>query len=163
MVEDGGHEPSPQDTLVAPFYPDPSQRILGVSVEIEDCLVMKIETFLELAREREGGEFQWEEWSPHLLEARMERKPHTIPLGRSWVCGSRLFRVASTRAGYEASLYVFDFSPRGRMKHFRGCPTEAIDPNVKEFYLSWGSIRVHDVSFGHDSVVYQLVSGFSSS
>jgi len=163
MVEDGGHEPSPQDTMVAPFYPDPSQRILGVLVKIRDCLVMKVETFLELARERAGGEFQWEEWGPYLLKARMERKSYPIPFVRSWVSGSRLFRVALPQTGYTASLHVFDFSPRSRMKHFWRCPTGIMDPNVNEFHLFRGSTRMRNVSFGHDSVVYQLVSGFLSS
>jgi len=66
-VEAGGQEPSSQNTLNTLFYPDPSQRILALCLDIqEDFSVMKVETLLRLAGERAGGEIQWREWSPYL-------------------------------------------------------------------------------------------------
>ena len=65
----GEYQPSPQDTLSAPFYPDPSQRILALSLE-HRCgfYVIKAEVLLRLARERFGEVVRWEEWRPYLVE-----------------------------------------------------------------------------------------------
>ena len=166
IAEAGGYQPSPQDTMIALFYPDPSQRILALSLDIKDgFLVMKVETLLRLARERAGGKIQWREWNPYLFETFLEQRPYPLGFKRSWVSGSRLFRVTVSLDDYSCYLYVYDFSARGRMKHFMragGC-NKVMHSSVTEIRFPWKAAEIYDVSFGHDSVVSRVVSGFSSS
>jgi hypothetical protein len=54
---------------MCPFYPDPSQRIIALSLDPrKGPLVMRVETLLRLARERAGGEIWWREWNSYLVE-----------------------------------------------------------------------------------------------
>jgi hypothetical protein len=164
MVEASGYEPSPQETLVAPFYPDPSQRILAMSLDTQDGYsVMKVETFLRLARERAGGRVQWREWSPHLILAYAKRRPLTLTYIRSWVSGSRFFRISNPGGRSTFHFNVYDFSPLGRTKHFwRGGGTHKVMHRcAKRIHLPClGNEIIRDASFGHDSVISQIVSIF---
>lgn len=167
IVEAGGHMPSPQEILTAPFYPDPSQRIIAMSLNIYDgFLVMKVETLLRLARERAGGKIQWQEWSPYLIQPYLKWRSYPLSFLRSWVSGFRLFRVSTLRGDGPCRLYVYDFSARGRMKHFEwiGGSHKVMFPSVKKRRLCWNDTNISHISFGHDSVVFlRVVSGFLSS
>ena len=163
VIEAGGHKPSPQDILTAPFYPDPSQRILAFSLGSGNGMsVMKVETLLRLSRERTGGKVQWKEWKPYLLETFLEREPHESDV-RSWVSGFRLFRLPAALDD-TCDLYVYDFSARGRMSSLR---QPAGNDRQVRMYPSvrrcWKDINMCDTNVGHDSVVFLTVSVFSSS
>ena len=162
VFEEGGYRPSPQDMLTAPFYPDTSQRILGLKMEFEGVLyVTKVETLLRFARERAGEEVQWEEWEPCLVEVPIPEGMPGMTL-RSVVSGFRLFFVFTPRNDPRLNLCVYDFSPRSRMKflHPGGRGFKVMRPSVTGFRLPWNTLDVYDISFGHDSMVAQLVSRF---
>ena len=167
IVEAGGHEPSPQDTLTAPFYPDPSQRILALSRDVQEGFsVMKVGTLLRLAREQARGEVRWGEWSPHLLQTSLKwGGVFPFDFERSWVSGFRLFRASLWRSTYTCYLHVYDFSPRGRTKHLWTAADcrRAVRPSLRGMPLNRNYTDICGFSFGHDSLVYRVVSGFSPS
>ena len=104
----GGHEPSCGATFT-PFYPDPSQRILVFYFEdFERLLVIKPETALRLARERNGEDLPWEEWNDHVTWVHAELEVEGI-----WVSGSRLYCAYSCDDGYcVPSMQVYDLSAK---------------------------------------------------
>ena len=159
VTEAAGYKPSPQDILTAPFYSEPSQRILAFSLGLEgSMLVMKVETLLRLSRERAGEEVQWQEWETYLLKTPTLHTLHTQP----WVSGSRLFRPCRRGRGNRCELHVYDFSARGHMKSLHqsaGNGSEAVYPSVR-YHLPWLAIDIQDINFGHDSMVFQVVSPF---
>ena len=162
LFETGGYS-APQDTLTAPFYPDPSQRIFSLSMEShKGPCVMKVEALLEIAREQAGEQVQWEEWKPYLVETALQGPLRTSYHLRSWVSGFRLFSVSIAQDDGGCDLHVYDFSPRARTKFLRleedGC--KVMRPSVGGCRLPWDAIDIHDISFGHDSMIVQLVSRF---
>ena len=165
--EASGYNPSPQDILSAPFYPDPSQRILGLSMGPQwGFYVTKVERLLSIARERAGEEIQWEEWKPCLIEIFSQGTPDgTYHLG-SWVSGFRVFSAFVAWAHHGGcTLRVYDFSPRASVKflHSVGDGCKVMYPSVAAFCLPQYDTGVCGISFGHDSMVVELVSRFPSS
>jgi hypothetical protein len=166
VAEAGGYKPSPQDALHAPFYPDPSQRILALSLDPrKSFLVMRIETLLRLARERAGEVIQWGEWNSYLYETFLGGDFYRSRYVQCWVSGFRLFRVSILRDMSGCYLHVYDFSAHARTRFLqpRGNGRQVMHPSVTECRLPWRAIDIYDVSFGHDGVVFQVVSRFSSS
>ena len=168
ISEAGGYKPSPQDTLTAPFYPDPSQRIFALSLKPQRTLrVIKVETFLRLARERAGREVQWREWKSHLVETLLKRELDRSQEVQPWISGFRLFHVSTVPDDIIRScdLHVYDFSGQGRMKSLQ--PTDnghqVMHPSVTGHRLPWKVVDMDNVSFGHDSLVFQVVSRFPPS
>jgi hypothetical protein len=164
LFEAGGYHPSLQDTLSStPFYPASSQRILALSLEPQRGFgVIKVETLLKLARERAGEEIHWEEWKPYLVETSTEG---TLNASYHWLSGFRLFSASVTKDGRRCDLHVYDFSPHARMKflHLAGDGRKVIRPSVVGHRLPWNAMDIHDITFGHDSMVVQLVSHFLTS
>ena len=164
LFETGGYKPSPQDLLAAPFYPDPSQRILALSVEPRNAFyVMKVETLLRIARERAGGVVQWEEWKPSLIETARGNHSRTYRRGH-WVSGFRLFSTSSV-SSEGSDLRVHDFSPHASMKflHLADDGRPLMHPSVTAFRLPREDYDgpAHGISFGHDSMVFEFVSRIS--
>ena len=160
-VEAGGYKPSTQDVLHAPLYPDPSQRILALSLHPrEGFLVMRVETLLRLAREQAGGEIGWEEWNPYLIEASLGSSLYRSRYVQCWVSGCRLFRVSILQVARGCSLHVYDFSAHARTKLLQPGDNgrQVMHPTVTAYRLPWSTIDICDASFGHDSVVFQVVS-----
>ena len=163
MMEAGGYKPSLQDVLHAPFYPDPSQRILALSLHPrKGFLVMRVETLLRLAREQAGGEIGWEEWNPYLIEASLGSSLYRSRYVQCWVSGCRLFRVSILQVARGCSLHVYDFSAHARTKLLQPGDNgrQVMHPTVTAYRLPWSTIDICDASFGHDSVVFQVVSHF---
>jgi len=149
----GGHEPSHEDHLFAPFYPNPSQRVLPLWFSRDDrLLVVKIETLLKLAQERESEDIQWEEWQPHVTW--VQRTSQTARFG---VSGNRLCCVYSTESG-GASMDVYDFGAGASTRHMEtaeGGAVWRVTPDITKA-LPW---RVDDILllYGcHDSLAFVL-------
>ena len=76
LFDTGGYKPSPQEILTAPFYPEPSQRILALSTEPQkEFSIMRVETLLRFARERAGKEIRWEDWKRYLIGIVLQKAP----------------------------------------------------------------------------------------
>ena len=106
-LDQGGHEPTPEEDSLAPFYQDPSQRMLALEFRRgRSVFVVKTEVLLELARERGGAELGWEQWRAHVVEVISHDTSESL-----WISGSRLFCVREDCG--DAQVYVYDFSPRG--------------------------------------------------
>jgi len=151
--------------MIAPFYPDPSQRILALCYGPHGrCFVINVELFLELAREREGQYVKWEEWVTHTIEIQVEGD--SFP-GHIWVSGSQLYCTMCRLEGVDlsSSLRIYDFSHAGRSKHLRTLDrpnksrgTREISPSLENYKLPWNpDDRVIPVK-GHDSIVFSIVS-----
>ena len=163
LFDAGGYKPSPQDTLAAPFYPDPSQRILALYVEPQrELYVVKAETLLRLAMGRVGEELQWEEWKSCLIETIPHATPDTAYCLGSWVSGFRLFSAFVMLGERVCNLSVHDFSPRASMRflHSAGDGRKVMHPSVPAFHLPWNHRFLIGIRFGHDSMVAELVSRF---
>jgi len=155
----GGYQPSPQDILAAPFYPDPSQRILVLPVEAQSWFyVIKVETLLKLARERAGEGIEWEDWEPFLIRTATPGTPDATHDPRSWVSGFRLFSSSIAVGDDRLNLHVYDFSPHARMKflHMAGDGCRVVHPSVTAWRLPWDPFDICDISVGHDSMLVQL-------
>ena len=163
FFEASGYNPSPRDILSAPFYPDPSQRILALSMGPQwGFHVIKVERLLRFARERAGEEIQWEEWKQYLFETVSQGIPDGIYYLGSWVSGFRFISAFIAWGDGGCTLRVYDFSPRGSMKflHSGGDGCRVMDPSVAAFRLPRYNTGIRGISFGHDSIVVELVSRF---
>lgn len=57
--EPSGHVPSPDELVAAPFYPELSQRILGLGFGDFGWHPIRVEQLPRLAREREEQDIGW--------------------------------------------------------------------------------------------------------
>ena len=151
----GGHEPSHDDDLFAPFYPDTSQRVLVIEGSSDGLLVMKTEALLKLAQERKGEDLQWEEWqscATWLLP--------TIPSSTLWLSGPRLCLEHAAEHHGERSMDVFDLSVQASARRTEtevGC----FEPDATQT-LPWETEPV--ISYGcHDNITFVLVRTTRSS
>lgn len=162
IIEANGYKPSPQDILTAPFYPEPSQRILAFYPEPKGTiLAMKVETLLWLAKEKAGGEVRWQEWEPYLFDTLVESRLYRSHFVRSWVSGFRLFHLSITWGNNVCDFRVYDFSTHGRMNSLRqpaGDGPRVVQPSARRSHLPWKAINICNISFGHDSMVFRVVS-----
>ena len=148
----GGHTPSRDDELFAPFHPDPSQRVLAIGLH-DFVSVVRTEGLLRLAREREGGHLQWGEWKTHVTW--IVRDGYT---SRLWVSGPRVCCADPTESG-GTSIDVYDFGAQASAKcgeqikcqvaqRFTPSVTKIVPWEVEEIVASHG---------GHDSLSFVLV------
>ena len=153
LVSDlGGHVPSHEDGLFAPFYLDPSQRVLGVEF-LGSVIVTKTETLLKLARDREGDCLQWREWQSHVT--RIEREGY---LNKIWVSGPRLCYAEVTESG-ETSMDVYDFGARASavcVESIKDGVAQRFTPSVTQI-LPWGIDQIINSYGCHDSMTFVLV------
>jgi len=161
LLERGVHKPSPTEHL-APFYQDPVQRIVALSMSKSlDHLVFPVEALVRLAEGREGCEIGWDEWKEHVVIPSI----HVPDLANTWVSGCRLFCI--TFSGYarlDANMEVYDFSKKGRVKYLGELANSGLG-GVR--YLSstgvclklpWESFYFAGMDGGHDSVALFIVS-----
>ena len=160
----GGHEASPGDSL-APFYQDPSQRVLAIVLYAADYMtvfVVKVEALLRLARERGSADIEWEEWRAYvvMVSFRQELRP------RLWVSGSRLLSIElNPDSDLVSWMDVLDFSPWESALHVETVShafpdfvwgiLPPIDSNILE--LPCDTIEIVFLNCGHDSLVYLMV------
>ena len=66
LSEQGAHGPSPEESL-APFYPDPAQRVVVLQMQSATCyLAVSVGTLLEF-KSRGGTEIRWDEWRDRVV------------------------------------------------------------------------------------------------
>ena len=156
-IEQGGHKPSPEESLLAPFFPDPSQRILVIQF-CGSVFVMKTEVLLRLAQERGGAALEWEQWKTHTIEVQTEG------VANFWVSGPRLFGVSSIN---EIWMDVHDFSPRASARYLEtitgrdGVVQRFMCPSMQINRPPWSALdpAIHFASGGgHDSVALLMVN-----
>lgn len=159
-MEMGGHEPSPEESLLAPFFPDTSQRILAVEIrKRRTFFVMKTEVLLGLAQEWGGVALEWEQWKAHSIEVQQPRDLAVV----SCVSGPRLFFTPTAQTWVD----VYDFSPQASARHLetttnrRGMVQRCMRPSIRKRHLPWPARRpatVHFINGGHDSIVFLMVN-----
>ena len=143
QLEPGMHRPSPEDST-APFYPDPSQRIVALTVRDSCHFVLRLGALLKFLGSREGSEIQWEEWRNLVIIPSTNLKPRGIT--RIWVSGCKFFSLHSTGRGPAAHMETHDFSVWGRTdyipeqvvaEHFgvRYMPPTGARGLVQEYYV----------------------------
>ena len=110
FLESGVHKPSSTDYLT-PFYQDPTQRIAVLRIFCRyPYLVFPVEALLELARDHEGHEIEWDGWKKHVALPSFLDNYIDFHL----VSGCRFFRF---RYEPDEAVEVYDFSIRGRVRH----------------------------------------------
>jgi hypothetical protein len=145
----GGHEPSHEEASFAPFYPDPTQRVLAVRFrDGQSLVVVKIEALLRLAKERGCVDLRWREWKSCFVGVKYENPC------RPWVSGHRLFRLYGFR---EKAIDVYDFSVsksvRYTEKTIGRSAQKFASPNVTHDLQPWGDFVLGFSGTGHDSIV----------
>ena len=158
-LDQGGHKPSPQEDLLAPFYQDASQRVLAIELhDLNSVFVMKTEVLLQLARERGDTDLEWEEWKAHAVEV----QPGGGYVG-FWVSSPRLFRISwPKRWDEEMLLDVYDFSARASAQYMETVTdrnwgfSQVMQPSIQKHHLP------RDVSarlgVGHGGIVFLTVN-----
>ena len=151
-LDQGGHEPTPEEDSLAPFYQDPSQRILTVKFfRGGSVFVMKTEALLELARECGGTELGWGQWRAHVVEVADNSE-------FLWVSGPRLFCMR--RKHRNPWVDVYDFSPRASALHveevanYEGETVRTMEPSLDWHGLLWHADGIYFANSGHDSIVF---------
>lgn len=160
ILERGAHKPSPAESL-APFYQDPAQRIVALSMTYADYyLVFQAEALLRMAEDRKGCEIEWDEWKKIvLIPSIRELDPVNV-----WVSGSHLLCITSEFILPEAKIEMYDFSIQGR-KDYLSKRTNRDLGGVR--YLEstginarhpWNIDELLDSSSSHDSILFFHVS-----
>ena len=148
----GGHTPSRDDEIFAPFHPDPSQRVLAIG-HYNFVSVVRTEGLLRLAREREGEHLQWREWKTHVTW--IVRDGYT---SRLWVSGPRVCCADPTESG-GTSIDVYDFGAQASAKYVesvKGRMSQRFTPSVTKI-VPWEADEIN-ASHGHyDSLSFVLV------
>jgi len=155
-LEPGGHRPSPEEDLFAPFYPDPSKRVLAVDLRGS-------ETLLTLAREWGGEALEWEQWNAHGIDIRCGR------VVAPWVSGPRLFCISwVTVDPQEMEMEIYDFSVRENVGYLRlptdvgGAGQRPMWPRAQEPRILWDVSLIYFAGGGHDSIALLAVRTPSS-
>ena len=154
-LDEGGHEPSLEESLLAPFYQAASHRVLAIELRSHNyTFVVKTETLLRLAQERRGTSLSWGQW-----------KAHTVELGDSrpdWVSGTQLFSTRIVTQNKDTWLEVYDFSPRASetcvMTDRGGIIRQVVRPCMREHYLPWNSSRIYFSNGSYDSIAVIMVN-----
>ena len=159
-LEQGGHKPSPDD-LLAPFYQDASQRILAVGFNGHNSVfVTKIGALLELARERGGTHFEWEQWKAHVAEIQPECYTDL------WISGPRIFYISIIKMDtMDVAIGVYDFSAyisAWGIKEVTGEDGRVLRVMLQSspmYDLPWNGYAICLSGGGHDSIVLMRRGG----
>ena len=161
-LDKGGHEPTPEEDLLAPFYQDPSQRILALEFHGDrPVFVMKTAILLELARKHTGKKLGWGQWRTYVIEVESH-----FGNGPFWVYGPRLFCMRWKEVE-DVWVDVHDFSPRPSARHIRKLAYDSpgvmwqMRPNVQWCHLPWHATVVRFANGGHDSIVFLKVNALA--
>jgi hypothetical protein len=160
LLERGVYKPSLAESL-APFHPDPYQRIVALRLpSAPHYLVFQVGALLEFLQSHEGTVVQWDEWRSHVVipSINLDRRQNV----RVWVSGCRFFSLYFTDSSLDFQMEVYDFSVRGRVKYlskqvderFPGVTCLSSTGVVAQVQLD----GVLDVYNGHDSIVFHGVS-----
>ena len=151
-LDRGGHEPTPEEDSLAPFYQDPSQRLLVLEAFDEHTysFAMRTEALLKLAREWGGAGLMWEQWIAHVVRFQFTNKASL------WISGPRLFCL---RCVVNAWIDVFDFSPQASARNMgeevSSYNGTVLRMKVDELHiLPWRPDTIYFAAGGHDSIVF---------
>ena len=151
LVSDWGrYQPPHEDGLPPPFYPDPSQKVFAVELQV-GVFVMKIETLLRLAQQRKGQCLRWEEWCTHAVRVSRDWDDTR----GTWVSDHRLFCVSPAESGTTV-MDVYDFGAQASARH-----TETAEGSMTELstsqILPWGVNDIIALCGCHDSITFLAV------
>ena len=157
-LEQGSHEPSPAE-IMAPFHPDPSQRIAVLYINQSPCyLLFRVATLLELAKHGRS-QVPWDEWKSCAVVPSIQLSP--LMRFEAWVCGSRLFTTYQSGPSSHVRMEVYDFSVQGRAKYLSNSVNRGIgglrylSSTGTRVRVPWGEPRSCG---GRDSVSFHTVS-----
>jgi len=154
-LEPCSHAPLPDEVMAAPFYPDPSQRMLALNFNGQRWCTIKTELLLELARKWEGQDVEWCQWGEIVKSRDMSGRDH------AWVSGCRLFYLAFDSA--TSYLQIHDFSPGSRVKNLDvpgGASENEGETRMSSIVglhkLPWHPRQLWDMSpiVGYDTIVF---------
>ena len=155
LCEWGVRGPTLAESL-APFYQDPTQRIIGVVGPGPDYtyLIFQLGALLKLLESLEGFEIEWDEWNFCVVIPSIEQERHT-----AWVSGSRLFCAGY---GQDAQIEMFDFSLQGRGKYLSQRVNHTLG-GIRYLSSTGARARVPDGEYlevrgGHNSIAFCQVS-----
>lgn len=159
LVERGAHKPSLGESL-APFHPDPSQRIFVLCLSpFSPCLVLRVEALFQFLGGDVGSEIAWDVWMSHVVVASIDLDLRGV---RVCVSGCRLFSLPPTDPRFGVQIEVHDFSAQACAEHsskiVNGGPTEPwvlVPPRVRKQVQLGYTLEVHS---SHDSIAFFEVS-----
>ena len=152
--------------MAAPFYSDPSQRILVLSINQHQLLVINVELLLELAREWEGQSIELDGWGGNTIQIHLSGDT----LGGFGVFGCRLFWTASDwddEGSFTSYLRIWSFNHADRAKHLRGPISSGTNRGVRQMSPSFDECRLPwhienyvgaPITAGNDSFIFCVVS-----
>jgi len=153
LLEPCSHAPSPDGFMAAPFYPDPSQRMLALNLDGERWCTINTQLLLELARKREGQYVKWCEWGEIVNFLDISGRNYV------WVSGCRLFYIAFDKA--TSYLQVRDFSPGSRVKSVQDGASksqgETRISSIRDLHkLPWHGCHLWGMNsiVGYDTIVF---------
>lgn len=102
----------------APFYPDPSQRVLALlfymrgdaSGEVQGICVVRSETLLRLAEEIGEGVIGWDVWGKFTVTPDLDGVPRADQYTKYSVSGSRFMKVDINERKRWAKVRMYDLS-----------------------------------------------------
>jgi hypothetical protein len=153
---------------MAPFHPDPSQRIAVLHwPSSSPCLVLRVGALLEFLGNDVGSKVAWKEWKNQavvtLIHLDLGDIDPFIPEDlRIWVSGCRMFSLYPTESVLHVWVEVHDFSVRGRANYLKKFVNEGLaevrgpSPTRVRARVELGDV-LH-VNSGHDSIAFFEVS-----
>lgn len=157
LSEQGVLEPSPEESL-APFCPDPAQRIVILQVHpVKYYLAVSVGALLELGS-CGGTEMGWDEWRSHVVVPRL----FSYETGLLWVSGCRLFSICPTESSPDGQMQVYDFSKRGRARYLSKEADQSsgalrcLSPTPAQATIPYDTLL--ESCSGHDSIIFPHVS-----
>jgi len=147
LSEPCSYAPSSDEFMAAPFYPDPSQRILALRLGPRKWYTVKTRQLLELAQKRGNRCVEWSEWG-EMVKFRDMRSE------RVWVSGFRLFSLVLE--GLEAHLQVYDCS--GGSRPSEGERERKMPSSSRLYRLPWRPHQLLGTNLivGHDTIVFDI-------
>ena len=159
LLEHGAHKPSPEESQ-APFYWDPTQRIIALHLQPwVGSPIFKVGVLLKLLEGHEGSEVEWDEWKSHVVIPSFNLDREKYP--DIWVSGCRLFSIDS--GSYQAEVY--DYSMQACVEYlsdevnYEFSGLSYLSSTGAKVWVPWRADNlVTNVHTSHDGIVFSLVS-----
>ena len=149
LSESCSYAPSPDELKAAPFYPDPSQRILALCFGgTHKLVVIKTELLLQLAQEWRKRSVSWGEWG------------ETVQVDGGgkfsvWISGCQMFIIHKNPGPF--ALQIYDFGQESNSKNPNANQREK-EGKTGLIPLPRSSGYLINSFVGHDSIVLYTVS-----
>ena len=157
------YNPAPlQDELMAaPFYPDPSQRVLVLCSDRDKCFAINTEQLLKHAQKWQDQRVDLYGWSG-IMEFEIGDL-YLYDVDYMWVSGCRLFSLVRGSMDHNLPLLqVHDFSYGGHSRNHgvsqgRREGGVSSSAHIGSHGFPWVAQKIINLTFGHDGIIFCTV------